>query len=354
MIATMTRHDVIIIGGGQAALSVGYFLRRTRRSFLILDAEDGPGGAWRHAWASLQLFSPARWSSLAGWLMPATTQGFPTRDQVIEYLTQYEQRYALPIRRPSRVDGVERSSAELVVRSGNQTWAARAVVSATGSWRQPHVPAYPGRELFAGRQLHSADYADAAPFAGQRVLIVGGGNSGAQILAEVSQIAETVWVTEKPPNFLPDDVDGRVLFERATERWRAQQESRPIEQLPGGFGDIVMVPSVVEARARRVLHARGPFARFTPRGVQWADGSEAPFDTVIWCTGFRPALGHLAALGVVNDEGRVDVEGTRSTIEPRLWLVGYGDWTGMASATLIGVMRTARSTAQEIDAFLAL
>ena len=354
MMRAMTRSDVIIIGGGQAALSVGYFLRRTKRSFLILDAEDGSGGAWRHAWASLRLFSPAIWSSLAGWPMPATAQGSPTRDEVIDYLSQYEKRYALPIRRPAMVDVVERSAGGLIVRSGTEAWQAQSVVSATGSWRQPHVPAYPGREVFAGRQLHSADYASATAFAGQRVLIVGGGNSGAQILADVSQVAETVWVTEKPPSFLPDDVDGRVLFERATERLRAQQEGRSVEHLPGGFGDIVMVPPVVDARARGVLHAREPFAGLTPHGVQWTDGSEASFDAVIWCTGFRPALRHLTGLGVVNDAGRVDMEGTRSTVEPRLWLVGYGDWTGMASATLIGVMRSARSTAQEIDAFLAL
>lgn len=353
MIHSMTARDVIIIGGGQAALSVGYFLRRTKRSFLILDSEDGPGGAWRHAWESLRLFSPATWSSLAGWLMPTTAQGFPSRDEVIDYLSRYEERYALPVRRPALVDSVEGSSDGLIVRSGDSAWQAQAVVSATGNWRHPHIPTYPGRVTFTGLQLHSADYVSATPFAGRRVLIVGGGNSGAQILAEVSQVAEASWVTEKPPNFLPDDVDGRLLFERATERWRAQQEGLPVEHLPGGFGDIVMVPPVVDARARGVLQSRGPFARFTPTGVQWADGSGASFDAVIWCTGFRPALAHLAPLGIVDDTGRVDVEGTRSTAEPRLWLVGYGDWTGMASATLIGVMRTARSTAQEIDAFLA-
>ena len=349
----MSPYDVIVIGGGQAALSLGYFLRRTKRSFLILDVEDGAGGAWRHAWPSLRLFSPANWSSLAGWPMPPTGTGFPMRDEVIDYLTRYEERYALPIRRPVQVDAVEAAPEGLTVHAGSEAWSAKTVVSATGNWRHPHIPPYPDREAFAGRQLHSAYYAGAAAFAGQRVLIVGGGNSGAQILAEVSQVAETIWVTEKPPNFLPDDVDGRVLFERATERWRAQQEGRHVDQLPGGFGDIVMVPPVVEARARGVLHARKPFEHFTATGVHWADGSEAAVDAVIWCTGFRPALSHLAALGVVDANGRVQVEGTRSLSEPRLWLVGYGDWTGMASATLIGVMRTARSTAQEIDAFLA-
>jgi NAD(P)H-nitrite reductase large subunit len=126
-----------------------------------------------------------------------------------------------------------------------------------------------------------------------------------------------------------------------------------IEQPIGGLGDIVMVAPVVEARERNVLKSVRPFERFTRNGVVWVDGCESVMDAVIWCTGFRPALQHLDSLGVVNAEGRVEVEGTHSTEEPRLWLVGYGEWTGSASATLIGVTRTARSTVNEIVAFLA-
>jgi putative flavoprotein involved in K+ transport len=207
--------------------------------------------------------------------------------------------------------------------------------------------------LFRGQQLHSAHYVEAQPFAGKRVLVVGGGNSGAQILAEVSKVADATWVTPTEPLFLPDDVDGRVLFERATDRWKALQEGRVIEQPVGGLGDVVMVPPVVEARERGVLHAVRPFTRFTRNGVVWPDGTETMVDAVIWCTGFKPALGHLTNLGLINDEGRVEVEGTRAVHEPRLWLVGYGEWTGSASATLIGVTRTARSTATEIEQFLA-
>lgn len=110
--------------------------------------------------------------------------------------------------------------------------------------------------------------------------------------------------------------------------------------------------SVTEARERGVLQAVRPFLRFTETGVEWADGSQTPVDAVIWCTGFRSALGHLETLGVCIDEGRVAVDGTHSIEEPRLWLVGYGDWTGAASATLIGVTRTARSTVEEIEQFL--
>ena len=345
--------DVVIIGGGQAALAVAYFLRRTPLSFIILDAQEEPGGAWRHGWNSLRLFSPATWSSIPGWMMPPSQDGYPSRDHVVAYLKQYEQRYQFPVVRPVQITRVERTETGLRVHAPDRQWDARVVVSATGTWSHPYIPRYPDAALFAGRQLHSADYVEACPFAGKKVLVVGGGNSGAQILAEVSKIAETTWVTPVEPLFLPDEVDGRVLFERATERWKAQQEGRVIDQPVGGLGDIVMVPPVVEARERNVLQAVRPFERFTRNGVIWADGRESAVDVVIWCTGFRPALQHLATLGVLNNEGRVEVEGTHSIQQPGLWLVGYGEWTGSASATLIGVTRTARSTVGEIVAFLA-
>lgn len=345
--------DVAIIGGGQAALASAYFLRRTALSFIILDAEEMPGGAWRHAWNSLRLFSPASWSSIPGWMMPTVADLYPSRNQVIDYLSQYEQRYRFPIERPVRVTSVERTATGLRVRAGDQYWDARAVVSATGTWSNPCIPQYPDAELFAGQQLHSAHYIEPQPFAGKKVLVVGGGNSGAQILAELSRVARTTWVTPERPLFLPDEVDGRVLFERATERWKAQQDGRVIEQPVGGLGDVVMVPPVVEARERGVLESVRPFQRFTRHGVVWTDGGESTVDVVIWCTGFSPALEHLRSLGLVNAEGRVDVEGTHAREEPRLWLVGYGEWTGAASATLIGVTRTARSTVAQIDALLA-
>ncbi len=349
------RHDVdvAIVGGGQAGLATGYFLRRTQLSFVILDGEAAPGGAWRHAWPSLRLFSPAQWSSLPGWPMPATAEAYPSREQVIDYLARYEARYALPVRRPVEVTSLAATSDRLELRSDQGTWRARAVVSASGTWRAPHSPSYPDQALFAGRQIHSAAYSGPDSFAGQTVLIVGGGNSGAQILAELSMVAKTIWVTEREPVFLPDEVDGRVLFERATARWKAQQGTGPGGVPPGGLGDIVMIPAVREARSRGVLTAVRSFTRFTGDGVVWRGGEDSRIDAVIWCTGFRPALTHLASLGVLNAEGRVDVEGTRSIREPRLWLVGYGEWTGFASATLIGVMRGARQTAQEIDAALS-
>jgi len=348
--------DVAVIGGGQAGLAVGYYLSRTDLSFAILDSEDGPGGAWRHGWHTLRAFSPARWSSLPGWLMPGGPDDYPTRDGVVEYFRRYEERYGLPVHRPVWVEGVHRSDGALAVKAGPARIRARAVVSATGTWRRPYVPDYPGRDTFRGEQLHSARYRSPGPFSGRRVLIVGGGNSAAQILAEVSKVASaTFWSTLEEPRFLPDDVDGRVLFERATERYRAGQEGKEVPPA-GGLGDVVMVPTVREARDRGALHSAGPLERFTDRGVVWPDGTQTAVDAVIWCTGFRPALGHLAPLGVLDDSGRVELEtggaGTRSAHEGRLWLVGYGEWTGFASATIVGVGRTARATARELEGFL--
>ncbi|RZL16810.1 MAG: NAD(P)/FAD-dependent oxidoreductase [Hymenobacter sp.] len=341
--------DVVVIGAGQSGLAVGYYLRRTGLSFVLLDEQPQPGGAWQHGWDSLHLFSPADASSLPGWLMPRPADNaFPRRDAVIEYLTQYEQRYTLPVRRPVEVARVAAAAGGFTVLTDQGTWQARAVVCATGSWSQPFLPTYPGLDNFKGQQLHSAFYQNAAPFAGQRVLVVGGGNSGAQLLAEVSRVAATTWVTEQEPRLLPDEVDGRVLFTQATQRYHAG----PAAPAPPRLGDIVMVDEVKQARARGVLQSVRPPARFTANGVMWADGRAEAFDAIIWCTGFQPALAPLRPLGVVQPDGRVATAGTRATAQPGLWLVGYGTWTGFASATLIGVGRTARATVEEIKAFL--
>jgi putative flavoprotein involved in K+ transport len=288
-----------VVGGGQAGLATCFYLRRAGlvpgRDFVILDAAERPGGAWPRTWDGLRLFSPAGLSSLPGWMMPPwddATRGFPPRDHVVDYLTRYEQRYDLRVMRPHRVASVQRDDdapdGRLLVTSPGLTVAARAVVSATGTWERPFWPAYPGMREFAGRQLHAADYRVPDELAGGRVVVVGGGNSAAQILAEVSTVAETTWVTVRPPRFLPDDVDGRVLFATARARIEALEDGREHAGV-AGLGDIVMVAGVKKARDRGVLQARPMFSRLTAGGVAWPDGRTQECDTVIWCTGFRPA-----------------------------------------------------------------
>lgn len=346
------RHrDVVVIGGGQAGLALGFYLRRTGLSWIVLDDQTGPGGAWLRTWDSLRLFSPARFSSLPGWVMPGGVDVYPTRDEAVGYLAHYEARYGVSVERPVHVRAVQREDGGFRIDTDDGPWTADAVVSATGSWADRIIPDVPGRETFRGMQMHSAEYRTPDALAGMRVLVVGGGNSGAQVLAEVSAVADATWVTLAEPRFLPDHVDGRYLFDQATEIYRAQKEGRPPPP-PADLGGIVMVPPVCEARDRGVLVAVRPFTRMTERGVVWPDGREEAVDAVVWCTGFRPALEHLRPLGVVQADGCVAVRGTRSIREPLLWLVGYGHWTGFASATLVAVGRTARATVDEVAAAL--
>lgn len=348
----MTQHtEVAVIGGGQAGLAAGYHLRRQGLDFVILDADAAPGGAWQHLWDSLHLFSPAEHSSLPGRLMPAQPgQTYPGARHVVDYLTDYEKRYDLPVRHGTRVEAVRRDGSRLVVEADTGIWRAKAVISATGSWSRPFLPAAPGRPVFTGRQLHTVNYRRPADFAGQRVVVVGGGNSGAQIAADLAldEHVEVTWVTQRPPRFLPDDIDGRALFDVATARRRALDTGSSDTGGVASLGDIVAVPPVRAARDAGLLTAKPMFARLTADGARWDGGSHTPVDAVVWCTGFRPALSHLAPLNLRGPRGHMLTDGTRARGEPRLHLLGYGDWTGPASATLIGVGRPARDAAREI------
>jgi putative flavoprotein involved in K+ transport len=346
----MEKHfDVVVIGGGQSGLATGYYLRRSGLSFVILDNQSEVGGAWLHTWKSLRLFSPAQWSSLPGMIMAGGSDYYPTRDVTITYLKYYEEKYQLPVRRPVNVQQVQRIENLFHLDTSDGTYTARAVVSATGSYANPYTPAFEGQELFQGMVLHSSAYESPDVFEGKRVAIVGEGNSGAQVLAEVSRVADCIWVTQKEPRFLPDHVDGRYLFDAATQLYEAQKTGKQYK--PPSLGDIVMVDSVKEARARKVLNSVRPFSRFTRDGMVWPDGREEKIDAVIFCTGFKPALHHLAPLQVVHADGKAETIGTRSQAVPGLWFVGYGHWTGFASATLIGVGRSAKSTVEEISAY---
>ncbi|WP_281153946.1 ArsO family NAD(P)H-dependent flavin-containing monooxygenase [Streptomyces sp. HYC2] len=353
----MTQHaDVVVVGGGQAGLAAGYHLRRQKTDFVILDAEAAPGGAWQHMWDSLHLFSPAEHSSLPGRLMPAQAgETYPDAGHVVEYLTDYEKRYALPALHGTGVEAVRRGGDRLLVEADSGTWRTKAVISATGTWSRPFLPAVPGRRVFTGRQLHTVDYRSPADFTGQNVIVVGGGNSGAQIAADLALDGrvDVTWATQRPPRFLADTIDGRVLFDVATARRRALDAGRGDTGGVAALGDIVAVPPVRAARDAGLLDAKPMFTRFTTTGVQWADGSRAEAEVIIWCTGFRPALAHLAPLGLRGPRGHIPTAGTRAVAEPRLHLLGYGDWTGPASATLIGVGRPARDAARDIAQLLS-
>ena len=333
--------DCLVIGGGQSGLACGYYLHKRGLDFRILDAEPAPGGAWQHTWDSLRLFSPATASNLPGMPMPAYP-GYPPASHVVDYLRAYEKRYDLPVNRPVTVTRVDHRSAShedshglggkdyfvVALRGGDApTVTARTVVAATGTWSSPFIPFYPGH--FRGKQWHSAWYTGASPFASARVAVVGGANSGAQIAADLLGTAARVdWFTHRPPRWMPDDIDGRDLFHRSRARLLAQKGGRPDPGSESSLGDIVMVPPVKAARDAGRLAAQPIFGRL----------DELNHDHLIWCTGFRPALGpirHLVA------EGKAQV--------PGLFLVGYGSWTGPGSATITGVSPFAKQTAAAIE-----
>lgn len=167
----------------------------------------------------------------------------------------------------------------------------------------------------------------------------------AQILAEVSKLTHTIWIILKEPRFLPDHIDGRYLFDAATQIYEAQKKGKDYK--PPSLGDIVMVDSVKAVRERKVLNSVRPFDHFTEDSIVWTDGRKEKIDAVIFCTGFKPAQQYLSSLNVINAQGKVGTVGTKSKNIEGLWLVGYGNWTGFASATLIGVGRSAKKTVEE-------
>jgi thioredoxin reductase len=346
----MKEHEVIVIGGGQSGLATGYYLRRYGIDFTILDDRSGPGAAWRETWDSLRLFSPASASSLPGWPMPATEALYPTRDETIEYLRRYEERYELPVERPVHVEKVERGEDGFLLHCDDGTRKTRSLVAATGTWSEPYTPEeYQGQERFQGIQVHSAHYRGPEPFRGKRTIVVGAGNSGAQILAELSGVTETLWVTRKEPEFLPDEVDGRVLFQEASKLYQARRKgNKESSGTVFDLGSIVVTPSVKKAREQGNMEAVRPFERIEADRVVWPDGSAYEAGGIVWCTGFKPALSPFRKLDIFDPEGKVAVHKNASTRIPELYFVGYGNWTGFASATLIGVGRTARRVAQQI------
>lgn len=277
--------------------------------------------------------------------------GNPSAAHVVKYLRSYEERYELPIHRPSTVLNVERGrEGGYISHTDRGTWISQAVINATGTWRRPFVPRVPGAEDFAGIHRHTSGYRSRTAFTGQRVMVVGGGNSGAQIAADLLPTAASVtWVTRRPPQYLPDGIDGRALFMLASEHVTSLHEGKSSTGGVAALGDIVAVPPVREARDAGRLQALPMFTRFTASGVAWGNAVHVDLDAVIWCTGFRPDLGHLRPMGLTMN-GPVPAAHpdppTLALDHPGMFFLGYGDWAGPASATLIGVGAPARATVQ--------
>jgi thioredoxin reductase len=343
--------EVAVIGAGQAGLSAAYFLQRaafeSETGFVVLDADPAPGGAWQHRWPSLRFGMAHRIYALPGLPLSGADETAPAAAVVSRYFAEYESRFALPVHRPVRVSAVRPAAdGRLLVETDSGDWAARAVVNATGTWTKPFWPHYPGMERFRGRQLHTVDYRGAEELAGRHVVVVGGGNSAVQLLAEISAVTTTTWVTRREPRWREGAFDEQAGREAVALVEQAVREGRPPGSVVSVTG-LAVTPAVAAARDRGALRRLPMFDRITPDGVSWDDGRFVRADAILWCTGFRAALGHLAPLHLRGPGGGIRMAGTRVAKEPRLHLVGYGP-----SASTIGANRAGRAAVRELRELL--
>ncbi|WP_405784381.1 NAD(P)-binding domain-containing protein [Streptomyces sp. NBC_00859] len=340
--------DVVVVGAGQAGLSGAYHLRRgglvPGRDFVVLDHAPGPGGAWQYRWPSLTYGKVHGMHSLPGMKLTDADGDRPSSEVVGDYFTAYEDAFGLRVHRPVRVGAVREGDGGLLrVETSRGVWAARAVISATGTWDRPFWPHYPGQETFRGRQSHTSGYRGPQEFAGQRVVVVGGGASGTQHLMELADVAaETTWVTRRPPVFRDGPFDeewGRQAVARVEERVRRGLPPQSVVSVTG----LPVNDAIRAARDRGVLDRQPMFDRITAEGVVWDSGRTVVADSILWATGFRPAIDHLSPMGLREPGGGIRLDGTRAVLDERIHLIGYGP-----SASTIGANRAGRVAVRDI------
>lgn len=343
-----TEHvEVVVVGAGQAGLSAAHFLRArglARGEYVVLDAGDHPGGAWQHRWPTLTMEEVHGVHDLPGLELPDADPDARANQVVPAYFAAYEDRFDLPVRRPVRVERVEEAGAddELLVVTDAGRWRTRALINATGTWTRPFWPTYPGMERFSGRQLHTADYEGPGEFAGQRVIVVGGGHSAVQHLAEILRVTTATWVTRTPPRWRDAPFDAAAGRAAVAKVERAVAEGRRPDSVVSVTG-LMPPPEVAEALRDGDLEHHPIFDRITESGVAWDDGRTIAADVLLWATGFRHALEHLAPLGLRDPAGGIRMEGSQVAADPRIHLLGYGP-----SASTIGANRAARIAVRDL------
>ena len=356
---TLLKIGIVVIGAGQAGLSAAYHLRRLGlspwRDFLVLDHAPQPGGAWQHRWPSLTLSTVNKIHDLPGLglteAIDVTSTDVQASSAVQAYFAAYEKKFDLRVLRPAHVRVVCDRGERLRVESDKGLFSARGIINATGTWETPYIPEVAGAERFQGLQLHTRDYRTADAFSGKHVVIVGGGVSAIQLLDEISRVTTTTWVTRREPQFLDQPFTpelGRAAVAKVEERVRQGLPPSSVVSVTG----IPRSPAIDAMRERGVLNRLPMFSEITEHGVRWENGSEMKADVILWCTGFRSSLDHLAPLQLRNEDGGITMTGrlaTQVAKDPRIHLVGYGP-----SASTIGANRAGGVAARELASHLGL
>jgi len=349
--AMNNRHEVIVVGAGQAGLAMGYFLARQDRNFTILEAADEPAAAWRDRWDSLKLFTPARYDALPGLAFPGDPWNYPGRDEVVSYLTNYVRHFDLPVEFSSRGQAIRKTNGTYLVELDDRTYEADQVVVATGPFQVPFVPPIAKRLGPEVVQLHSSAYRRPERIPEGRILLVGGGNTGFQIAEELSASREvhlSIGTRQMP---LPQRILGRDLFwyldkTGLIRKTTASRIGRRMSQKDTLIGSR---PRALRRRHGVKLHPRTAGAEGST--VTLEDGTMLDVSTVIWATGFRPDYSWID-VPVFDENGRL-VHKRGVTGSPGLYFLGM-TWQHTRGSALLGwVKDDAEYLAQRISAFSA-
>ncbi len=336
----MTSHtDLIVVGAGQAGLATARAARDAGMETVVLEAAATAAGSWPGYYDSLRLFSPARYSELPGRRFGGDPDRYPTRDEVVAYLTAYADDLGADVHYGHRVERVAVEDGQFVAHVGGSDFAAPCLVAASGAFGRPHRPKLTGLDNFAGQVIHAADYRSPASVDGRRIVVVGAGNSAVQIAVELAATAHVTLATRGPLWWLPQRPLGRDLH------WWLTRTG--LDTLPVGRWLDRSQPVLDDGRYRQAIRAGAPdhrpmFDRLDGNTVVWADGSREPVDAVILATGYLPDLDYLAATDALDPDGRPLHRGGVSTTVPGLGYVGLEKQRAIASATLRGVGRDAR------------
>ena len=329
------RFDVVVVGGGQAGLAIGYHLAQQRRRFTILEAADAPAAAWRARWDSLKLFTPVRFNSLPGMPFPGEPDSYPGRDDVVAYLTGYAQRFELPVELNSRVRAVvPDEQGGYRVELDDRSYEADQVVIATGPFQVPRIPPVAANLDPGIVQLHSTQYRSPSQIPSGPVLVVGGGNTGYQIAEELARDREVHLSIGSRQTPLPQRILGRDLFTylEAARLLRATVGSRVGQRLQRG-GETLIGSSPRAARRRHGIRLRGRTVEVQGRQVTFSDGARLQPDAVIWATGF--VLDHSFVKAPVFDATGRPMHRRGVTDAPGLYFLGLL-WQHTRGSALLG------------------